>query len=133
MVRIKSSVASRKRKKRVFKKTKGQFGQRKNRFSQAKRSLIKGMAYSYRDRKVKKRSYRRLWIVRIKAACQDAGMTYSRFIKGLSTAQVVINRKVLAELAVNSPAAFQKLVKLAQESQAATAKSGSKKKTTEKK
>jgi len=117
MVRIKSSVASKKRKKRVLKKAKGQFGFRSKRFREAKRSVIKGETYAFRDRKVKKREYRNLWAVRINAACRDKGITYSRFMKGLKEANVVINRKMLAELAVNSPAAFQKLVSLAKETQ----------------
>ena len=115
MVRIKSSVTVHRRKKRVLKKTKGQFGQRSKRYQQAKRSLIKGMAYSYRDRKVKKREFRSLWIVRINAACQEEGITYSRFMNGLKKANVGVDRKVIADLAVNSPAAFKKLVKVAQE------------------
>ena len=116
MVRIKSSVASKKRRKRVLKKAKGQFGQRSRHFSQAKRSVIKGLVYSYRDRKVKKRAFRRVWIIRIKAACEKYGVTYSRFMKGLSEANVAINRKMLADISVHSPSVFQKLVKVAKES-----------------
>ncbi len=115
MVRIKSSVTTHRRKKRVLKKAKGQFGQRSKRYQQAKRSLMKGMAYAYRDRKVKKREFRSLWIVRINAACQEEGITYSRFMNGLKKANVEVDRKVIADLAVNSPAAFKKLVKVAQE------------------
>ncbi|MCK5214418.1 MAG: 50S ribosomal protein L20 [Candidatus Omnitrophica bacterium] len=113
MVRIKSSVARRKRHKKVLKETKGQFGHRSKRFSQAKRSLKKGMAYAFRDRKVKKRLYKAIWIVRISAACQEAGIAYSRFINGLTKAKVAINRKVLADLSISSPATFKQLVKLA--------------------
>ncbi len=115
MVRIKHAVSSKKRKKRVLKKTKGQFGHKNRRFRQAKRSLIKGMVYAYRDRKVKKREFRNLWIIRINAACRETGLSYSRFIKGLNNANITINRKMLAELAVSEPEAFQKLVKVAQE------------------
>ena len=115
MVRIKSSVSGHRRKKRVLKKTKGQFGHRKNRFRQAVKSLIKGMVYSYRDRKAKKREFRRLWILRINAACKENGTTYSRFIKGLNDAKVGVNRKVIADLAVTSPDAFKELVKVATE------------------
>jgi len=117
MVRIKHAVSSKKRKKRVLKKAKGQFGHRSRRHSQAKRSVIKGQAYAYRDRKAKKRLYRRLWTVRINAACREAGVSYSRFIRGLNVAKIAIDRKMLAELAISSPAAFKKLVKLAQEAQ----------------
>lgn len=113
MVRVKSSVTSHRRKKRVLKSAKGQFGQRSRRFSQAKRSVNKGMAYAYRDRKVKKREFRRLWNARINAACRELGMTYSRFIQGLKDAHVEINRKIMADLAVNSPAAFKRLVEMA--------------------
>ncbi len=114
MVRVRTAVPSRKRKKRVLKAAKGQFGHRSKHFSQAKRSIIKGMAYSYRDHKVKKREFRGLWIVRINAACQENGITYSRFINGLSVAHVDINRKILADLAVTSPEAFKELVSVAQ-------------------
>ncbi len=113
MVRVRTAVASRKRKKRVLKAAKGQFGHRSKHFSQAKRSVIKGMAYSFRDRKVKKREFRSLWIIRINAACQEQGLTYSRFINGLTQAGVNINRKILADLAVNATDSFKELVALA--------------------
>ena len=76
---------------------------------------MKGLTYAYRDRKVKKREFKRLWIIRINAACQESGITYSRFINGLKKAKVNIDRKVLSDLAVSSPAAFKKLVKLSKE------------------
>ncbi|MCK5082682.1 MAG: 50S ribosomal protein L20 [Candidatus Omnitrophica bacterium] len=115
MVRIRNSVTAQKRKKRVLKKAKGQFGHRSTRYRQAKRSVIKGMTYAYRDRKVKKREFKRLWIIRINAACQESGVTYSRFINGLKKANIDIDRKVLSELAISSPAAFKRLVKLSKE------------------
>ena len=115
MTRATNAVASRKRKKRVLKQAKGQFGHRSKRYQQADRSVNKGMAYSYRDRRVKKREIRSLWIVRINAACREAGLTYSRFIKGLKEAKIEINRQMLAELAVNSAVALKKLIKIAQE------------------
>ncbi len=121
MVRIKHSVATRRRKKRVLKQAKGQFGHRSRRYRQAKRSLLKSMVYAYRDRKVQKRLNRRLWIARINAACREQGITYSRFIKGLLSAKVEIDRKLLAELAVSAPKAFSNLVKLAKESNPAVA------------
>jgi len=114
MVRIKHSVASHKRKKRVLKQTKGQFGHRSRRFRQAIKSLTKGLTYSYRDRKVKKGEFKRLWIIRINAACRESGIAYSRFIRGLANSKVEINRKMLADLAVHSPEAFKELVKIAQ-------------------
>ena len=116
MVRVRSAVSAQKRKKRVLKKAKGQFGHRSTRYRQAKRSVIKGLTYAYRDRKVKKREFKRLWIIRINAACQEVGVTYSRFMNGLKKANIDIDRKVLSELAINSPGAFKKLVKLSRES-----------------
>jgi len=113
MVRIRTNVASKERKKKVLKQAKGQFGHRSKRFRQAKRSVIKGMVYQYRDRKVRKREFRRLWIIRINAACQEEGITYSRFIKGLTDAQVGLDRKMISELAIHSPEAFKELVKIA--------------------
>ena len=115
MVRVRTTTASHRRKKRVLKRAKGFYGQRSRRFQQAKRAVIKAMVYSYRDRKVKKRDFRRLWIARINAACRESGIPYSRFIKGLSDAKVDMNRKMIAELAVNSPEAFKELVKIAQQ------------------
>jgi large subunit ribosomal protein L20 len=114
MPRTKHAVASRRRKKRVLKLAKGQFGQRSKRYQQADRSIRRGLRFAYRDRKVKKREFRALWSVRINAACREAGITYSRFINGLKKAKIELNRQMLAELAVNSPTSFQKLVKLAQ-------------------
>ncbi|MBZ0167306.1 MAG: 50S ribosomal protein L20 [Candidatus Omnitrophica bacterium] len=113
MVRIKTSVASHRRKKRVLKAAKGQFGSRSRRYLQAKRSVIKGLTYQFRDRKVKKREFRGLWIIRINAACQESDINYSRFMKGLKDANVEVNRKVLAELAVSAPDVFKELVNIA--------------------
>lgn len=113
MVRIKSTIPRRKGRKRVFRQTKGQFGNKKNQIRQAIRSLMKGMAYAYRDRKVKKREYRSLWIVRVNAACREEGIAYSRFMNGLKNAKIEINRKMLAELAVSDPQGFRRLVEIA--------------------
>ncbi len=115
MARVRTAVASRRRKKRVLKDAKGQFGQRSKRYQQAKRSLVKALSYAYRDRRVKKREIRQLWTVRINAACRETGISYSRFIKGLKEAGVVLDRKMLAELAVHSPGAFKELVALARQ------------------
>ena len=120
MVRVRSAVTAQKRKKRVLKKAKGQFGHRSTRYRQAKRSVIKGLTYAYRDRKVKKREFKRLWIIRINAACQESDVTYSRFMNGLKKANIDIDRKVLSELAVSSPGAFKKLVKLSKEAASGT-------------
>lgn len=115
MVRAKHAVATRRRKKRVLKAAKGQFAQRSKRYQQARRSVVRSMVYEYRDRKVRKREFRALWITRINAACKEAGITYSRLIAGLLKAKVEINRKLLADLAVTSPGAFRKLIKVAQD------------------
>jgi large subunit ribosomal protein L20 len=119
MVRIKSSVTAHKRKKRVLKEAKGQWGNRSKRYKEAIKSINRGRVFAYRDRKVMKREFRYLWIVRIKAACELAGINYSRFIKGLKAAKVDLNRKVLADLAINSAAAFNKLVEVAKQANAA--------------
>ncbi len=112
MVRVRSVLTAKRRKKRVLKQTKGQFGHRKSRYQQAKRSLTKGLAFQYRDRKKRGSEFRRLWTVRINAACREQGLTYSRFISGLKKANVVIDRKMIADLAINSAASFKKLVEL---------------------
>ncbi len=115
MAKVKTAVASRKRKKRVLKAAKGQFGQRSKRYQQAKRSLQKGMAYSYRDRRVKKRLIKNLWVARLSAACKEHEISYSRFMNGLKKAEVVINKKMLSQVAIETPSAFKKLVELAQQ------------------
>ena len=114
MAKVNSSVSTRARKKKIIKAAAGAFGHRSKRYSQAVRTVIKAMAYQYRDRKVRKRDFRGLWIIRINAACQANGIKYSRFIDGLNKAKVEINRKTIADLAINSPAAFEQLVKTAQ-------------------
>ena len=93
--------------------TKGQFGRRKNVWTVAKNSLEKGLQYAYRDRRVKKRNFRNLWIARINAATRANGMSYSRFMYGLNKAGVEMNRKVLADMAIYDAAAFTKLVEVA--------------------
>jgi len=113
MAKIKHSVATKKRKKRVLKKSKGFWGDRSKQFQQARRTLKRAMVYAYRDRKVKKRDFRQLWIVRINAACRQAGITYSKFMNGLKKANVELDRKMLADLAVKDAAVFQKLVDIA--------------------
>ena len=115
MARIKHAVSTHKRKKRVLKRAKGQFGQRSRRYQQARRSLMKSMSYAYRDRRTKKREIKNLWIIRINAACRESGIPYSRFMRGLSLAKVDLDRKMLADLAVHSPDSFTRLVQLAKE------------------
>ena len=112
MAKIKHSVATRKRKKRLLKKTKGYWGDRSKQFQQARRALMHALVYAYRDRKARKREFRSLWIVRINAACRANGITYSAFMSGLKKAKVALDRKVLADLAVKDSHAFKKLVEL---------------------
>jgi len=113
MAKVKSHVASRKRRKRVLKAAKGYRGARSKLFRTARETLIRARAYSYRDRKVKKRSFRNLWVARINAACRVYGVKYSQFISGLKKANVALDRKTLADFAVSNKAAFKKLVDLA--------------------
>lgn len=109
MPRVKTSVASRRRKKRILKMAKGFRGARSKLYSIAKNSVDRALAYSYRDRRVRKRDFRRLWICRINAAARMNGMSYSVFMRGLKEAGINMNRKVLAELAVNDPLAFTEI------------------------
>jgi len=115
MVRIKTNVYSHKRKKRVLKEAKGQFGDRSKRYKEAAKSLIASRQYAYFDRKKKKSEYRSLWIIRLNAACRESGITYSRFVSGLKAANITLDRKVLAELAVTQPEIFAQIVEKAKE------------------
>lgn len=113
MPRVKNSVATRKRRKKILKLAKGYFGSKSKLFRVANQQVMKSLAYAYRDRKARKRDFRKLWITRINAAARNNGLSYSRFMDGLKKAGVEINRKMLADLAVNDPDAFSKLVKVA--------------------
>jgi large subunit ribosomal protein L20 len=113
MVRIKAAVARKRGRKRLFRRTKGFYGHKKNRQGQAARALIKALRYSTKHRKARARDFRSLWIVRINAACTECGMTYSRFIRGLREAKLKLDRKMLAEIAINDPVAFKKIVEVA--------------------
>ena len=110
MPRSVNAVASRARRKRILKAAKGFYGKRKNVYTVAKNVLEKGQTYAYVGRKVKKRDYRKLWIARINAAVREEGMTYSEFINKLKVKSIDLNRKVLADLAMNEPEAFKALV-----------------------
>ncbi len=103
-------VASRARRKKVMKQAKGYFGRRKNVWTVSKNAVEKGMQYAYRDRKAKKREFRALWIQRINAGVREHGLSYSQFMGKLAAAEIDINRKVLADLAMNEPAAFKAIV-----------------------
>lgn len=110
MPRSANKVASRARKKKVLKLAKGSFGRRKNVWTVAKNSVEKGLGYAYRDRKAKKRSFRSLWIQRINAAARTHGMSYSEFMGKIHQSGIEINRKTLADLAMNNPEAFKAVV-----------------------
>ena len=115
MPRVKRGPVARKRRKKVLKLAKGYYGAKSKLFRIANQQVIKSLSYAYRDRKQKKRNFRQLWIARINAAARSGGISYNRFINGLKKADVKINRKVLADLAVNDKAAFSKLVEVAKE------------------
>jgi large subunit ribosomal protein L20 len=109
MPRATNAPASRERRKRVLDKAKGYRGRRSKLFRYAKDATMKAQYWAYRDRKTRKRNFRNLWIQRINAACRDQGTTYSRFIEGLAAANIAIDRKTLADLAVQDPAAFKSI------------------------
>ena len=111
MPRSVNSVASRKKRKKILKQAKGYFGRRKNVWTIAKNAVEKGLTYAYRDRRNKKRNFRSLWITRINAAARLNGLTYSELMSKLKENKIEINRKVLADLAMNNPMAFAEIVK----------------------
>lgn len=110
MPRSVNAVASRARRKRVLKLAKGYFGRRSNVWTVAKNTVEKGLTYAYRDRKAKKREYRSLWIQRINAGAREHGLSYSQFMGKLAQSDIEINRKVLADLAMNHPDAFKAVI-----------------------
>jgi len=110
MPRAKSSVSSRRRRKKIIKLAKGYRGARSRLLKTAKESVMRALKYAYRDRRARKREFRKLWIIRINAAARAYGLSYSVFMKRLKNANIEINRKTLAELAVNNPDAFKKIV-----------------------
>ena len=110
MPRSVNAVASRERRKKILKRAKGQFGRRKNVLTVAKNSVEKGLVYAYRDRRTKKRNFRGLWITRINAGIRAHGMSYSVFMGKLAEHNIILNRKTLADLAMNHPEAFKAVV-----------------------
>ncbi|TCP21891.1 LSU ribosomal protein L20P [Tenacibaculum skagerrakense] len=110
MPRSVNSVASRNRRKKILKQAKGYFGRRKNVYTVAKNAVEKGLQYAYRDRKNKKRNFRALWIQRINAGVRQYGMSYSQFMGKVKANDIELNRKVLADLAMNNPEAFKAIV-----------------------
>ena len=115
MTRVKNSVATRARRKKVLKRAKGYFGSKHRLFKTAQEQVMHSERYAFRDRKQKKRDFRKLWITRINAGCRENGISYSRFIDGLNKAGVEVNRKMLSELAIYDKEAFDNLVKVAKE------------------
>ena len=113
MARVKGAMMTRKRRNKILKMAKGYWGAKSKHFKMANEQVMKSLTYAYVGRKQKKRNFRQLWITRISAACKMNGMNYSTFMHGLKLANVEINRKMLAELAVNDKAAFTQLTELA--------------------
>src|SRR6187431_809479 len=118
MSRAKSSVPSRKRRKVTLERAKGYYGNKSRSYRAANEQVMHSLQYAFRDRRARKGEFRKLWIARINAACRINGISYSRFINGLKVAEVEVDRKVLADLAVTDPAAFAALVKVAVEASA---------------
>lgn len=113
MARVKGAMMTRKRRNKVMKLAKGYWGDKSRHFRIANEAVMKSLSYAYTGRRLKKRDFRQLWITRISAACKINGMNYSTFMHGLKTAGVTINRKMLAEMAVNDAAAFAQLAEMA--------------------
>ena len=115
MARVKNGATTKARRKKILKQAKGYFGSKHRLFKTAKEQVMHSYVYAYRDRKQNKRNFRKLWIVRINAACRENEISYSRFINGLTKAGIVVNRKMLAEIAIDSPKAFSDLVVIAKD------------------
>jgi len=118
MTRVKNGVTTKARHKKVLKEAKGYFGSKHRLYKTAKEQLMHSGQYAFRDRRQKKREFRKLWIVRINAACRENEISYSRFIEGLNKAGVEVNRKMLSEIAIADPKAFAELVKVAKDGKA---------------
>ena len=133
MTRVRNGVVTKQRHKKILKEARGYFGSKHREFKSAKEQLMHAGQYAYRDRRQKKREFRKLWIVRINAACRDNEISYSRFIEGLNKAGLDINRKMLSEIAINDPKAFSELVKVAKSGKVAEVKAVKETKTEAKK
>ena len=118
MSRVKRSVHSRKKRRAALERTKGYRGQASKSYKRAKEALLKADSYAYRDRRNRKRDFRRLWIVRINAAARQEGMSYSQFMHGLKLAEIEVDRKVLADIAVRDPETFRRFAERAREAAA---------------
>jgi large subunit ribosomal protein L20 len=119
MARVKRAVHAQKKRRKVLEEAKGYWGLKNSNYKYAKEQVERSLAYAYRDRKVKKRHFRRLWIIRINAGARTHGLSYNQFIAGLKAANVELDRKVLADLAISDPAAFGKLAEQAKSALAA--------------
>src|SRR3954468_1053280 len=115
MTRVKRSVAARKKRRATLKQAKGYWGRKKSSYRFAKEQVQRSGAYAYRDRRNRKRDFRRLWIIRINAAARREGLSYSQLMHGLKAAEIEVNRKMLADIAVNDREAFRRFVELARE------------------
>ena len=115
MARVKTGVVRRRRHKKILKLAKGFYSGRRKHFRKAKEQLERSLVYAYRDRKNKKRDFRKLWIIRINAACRLNGISYSRFINALNKANIQLDRKILADMAMNDPEAFKVVVNQAKD------------------
>ena len=118
MARATNAVARKRRKKKVLNEAKGYFGRKHSSYRLANEQVMRSGAYAYRDRRTKKREFRRLWIIRINAAARREGLSYSQLMHGLNEAGVEVNRKMLADIAVNDPDGFRRFVELAREAAA---------------
>jgi len=114
-MRVKTGVVRRRRHKKILKMAKGFYSGRRKHFRKAKEQIERSLVYAFRDRKQKKRDFRKLWIIRINAGCRLNGISYSRFINGLKKAGIELDRKILADLAMNNPETFAKIVEKAKE------------------
>ena len=119
MARVKRSVHARKKRRKVLEEAKGYYGRKSSSYKLAKEQVMRSGAYAYRDRRVRKRDFRRLWITRINAAARLEGMSYSQLINGLSNAGVEVNRKMLADIAVNDRDGFRRFAEIARDGAAA--------------
>ena len=113
MSRVKRGIVTKKRHKKLLKETKGFWGQRKNIFKRAKETLLRAMAFAFKGRKLKKRDMRKFFITRIKAASRERGLSYNKFIHGLKTSNILLNRKMLSQLAIYQPEVFTRLADIA--------------------
>jgi large subunit ribosomal protein L20 len=122
MARVKRSVNAKKKRREVLEQAKGYRGLKKNTYKRAKEQMLKSLTYAYRDRRTRKRDFRRLWIVRINAGARQHGLSYNQLMHGLKLAEIDLDRKVLSDLAVSDPAAFEALAESAKAALAAAAK-----------